>query len=54
MSDANTITYCRQREARERALAARAISGAIAAIHRDMAERYSRLIEQASSQSIRA
>lgn len=47
MTDANTATYYRHREQRERGLAAAANNPAIAAIHREMAERYEKLVDAA-------
>lgn len=48
MSILNTPDYYRRREARERQLAAGAVSVAIAAIHADMAESYRSLHAEAA------
>lgn len=47
MSELNSADYYRGREEQERALAARAVDPGIAAIHADMADRYSELRGQA-------
>lgn len=47
MSELNTSDYYHRREAQERALADRAVSAAIATIHREMADRYAMLALQA-------
>lgn len=47
MSELNTSDYYRRREAQERALADKAISAAIATIHREMAVGYSLLATKA-------
>lgn len=47
MSDLNTPDYYHRREAQEQALASRATLPGIAAIHRDLAERYRRLAQEA-------
>lgn len=43
MTDENTAVYYQRRQERERHLAAAAISPSIAAIHREMADRYREL-----------
>lgn len=48
MLDDNTADYYRARQVRENDLAARASNPAIAAIHRDLADRYRERIEQVS------
>lgn len=48
MTDANTTTYYRRREERERGLAAAALNPDIAAIHRELADRYQQLATPAA------
>lgn len=46
MSEVNSVAYYLGRERRERHLASVAINPEIAAIHRDLAERYAKLATQ--------
>ena len=48
MSEPNALEHYQRREQKERILAAAAIDPAIAAIHAEMADHYSDLIEQTS------
>ena len=48
MPDANTTSYYRNREERERGLASAAVNPDIAAIHLELADRYQQLINTAS------
>ena len=47
MQDTNTVEHYREREQRERTLAAMAISPGVAAMHRDLADLYRQLIVEA-------
>lgn len=52
MFNDNSADYYRTREVRERGLAAAAHDPAIAAIHRDMAERYKQLVTSGADQRV--
>lgn len=48
MRDVNTVEHYREREQRERTLASMAISPGVAAMHRDLADHYKQLINEAT------
>jgi hypothetical protein len=48
MSDLNSVEYYQAREKKERALAASAVDLGVAAIHRQMADRYADLVQKLS------